>query len=91
MADVQQCPKQLVDIRSDHDFIETVETGARLRNRVSLKVANLKQATEVIVRNHYLHRGRTMAQLPYWIQLDDNVIGVMNYSYPRMSASFMGV
>ncbi len=40
----------------------------KLRDRVGLRIANLKQATEVIVRNHYLHRGRTMAQLPYWIR-----------------------
>ncbi len=65
-------------------------TGQRLRNRVSLEVANLKEATAVIAKNHYLHRGRTMAQLPYWITLDGEQVGVVLYAYPRMSARFEG-
>lgn len=62
----------------------------RLRDRVGLRIGNLKQVTEVIVRNHYLHRGRTMAQMPYWITLDDEPVGVLLYAYPRMSARFCG-
>lgn len=60
------------------------------RNRISLQIANLKEATKVIVENHYLHRGRTMAQLPYWVVLDDKRVGVMLFAYPRMSAKFQG-
>ena len=43
-------------------------TAGRLRDRVSLEVAPLKDATQVIVENHYLHRGRTMAQIAYSIR-----------------------
>ena len=55
-----------------------------------MQVANLKEATAVIVQNHYLHRGRTMAQLPYWIQLDGERVGVLLFSLPRMSAKYQG-
>ena len=61
-----------------------------LRRRVALESANLKQDTQVIVRYHYLHRGRTMAQLPYWILLDGKRVGGLLFSLPRMSASFCG-
>jgi len=63
---------------------------SKLRNRVELEVADLREATAVIVRNHYLHRGRTMAQMPYWILLDRDRAGVLLYAYPRMSAGFQG-
>jgi hypothetical protein len=53
-------------------------------------MADLKQATAVIVEKHYLHRGRTMAQLPYWILLDGERVGVLLFSLPRMSANFQG-
>jgi len=59
-----------------------------LRRRVGLEIANLKQATAVIVAHHYLHRGRTMAQLPYWVTLDGIRIGVLLFSLPRMSVPF---
>lgn len=62
----------------------------KLRDRVSLEVANLREATAVIVKYHYLHRGRTMAQLPYWINLDGVRVGVLLFSYPRMSVHFQG-
>jgi hypothetical protein len=62
----------------------------RLRDRVQLEIANLREATAVIVQHHYLHRGRTMAQLPYWINLDGNRCGVLLYAYPRMSVPFEG-
>ena len=61
-----------------------------LRNRTSLAVAELKEATAIIVKNHYLHRGRTMAQLAYWIMLDNVRSGVLLFSYPRMSVTFRG-
>jgi hypothetical protein len=59
--------------------------------RVSLTVADLKQATRIIVKYHYLHRGRTMAQLPYWINVDDVAVGVILYSLPRLSVPLDGV
>ena len=62
----------------------------RLPDRLQLAPAILKEATAVIVANHYLHRGRTMAQLPYWITLDGDRIGVMLFALPRMSAVFHG-
>jgi hypothetical protein len=64
--------------------------SGRLRDRVGLTVANLKEATEVIVKNHYLHRGRTMAQMPYWVCLDGERVGVLLYALPRMSVKFQG-
>lgn len=66
-----------------------IESG-RLRQRIDLEIAILKEATAVIVEYHYLHRGRTMAQLPYWITLDGQRCGVMLFAYPRMSATFHG-
>jgi hypothetical protein len=68
----------------------TAESPLRLRDRVGLRVAVLREATAVIVRNHYLHRGRTMAQLAYWITLDDEPVGVLLFAYPRMSRPFQG-
>ena len=62
----------------------------KLRNRIALEVANLKEATEVIVKNHYLHRGRTMAQMPYWINLDGHRQGVLLFSLPRLSVRYQG-
>ena len=62
----------------------------RLRGRMRLEVADLKEATEVIVKNHYLHRGRTMAQMPYWINVDGERQGVLLFSLPRMSVQYNG-
>ncbi len=67
-----------------------MENGLKLKNRVDLEIANLKEATALIVEKHYLHRGRTMAQLPYWILLDGRRVGVLLFSLPRMSARFQG-
>lgn len=68
------------------------QTGGviKVRDRVQLRIANLKEATQVIIEKHYLHRGRTMAQLPYWIVVDGQRRGVMLFAYPRMSATFHG-
>lgn len=68
----------------------TTGPEAGLKKRLDLTIAPLKEATEFIVRHHYLHRGRTMAQLPYWIELDSRRIGVMLYAYPRLSVRFHG-
>ena len=62
----------------------------KLRERVNLEIANLKEATEVIVANHYLRRGRTMAQMPYWITLDAERIGVLLFALPRLSVHYQG-
>lgn len=69
---------------------EQEREAPKLRDRVDLEVANLKEATEVIVKNHYLHRGRTMAQLPYWINLDGERSGVLLFALPRFSVEYQG-
>ena len=61
-----------------------------LRDRIFLEVANLKKATALIVKNHYLHRGRTMAQMPYWIMLDGERVGVLLFALPRLSVPYQG-
>jgi len=66
-------------------------SSGNLSKRVTLAVADLKQATRIIVVYHYLHRGRTMAQLPYWILIDDVPVGVILYSLPRLSVPLDGV
>lgn len=68
----------------------TTVSEAGLRDRVQLVIAPLKEATGLIVRNHYLHRGRTMAQLAYWIVMEGRRIGVLLYAYPRLSVTFQG-
>lgn len=50
----------------------------------------LKEATALIVEKHYLHRGRTMAQLPYWITLGGDRVGVLLFALPRLSVQFHG-
>ena len=62
----------------------------KLRDRLSLSIANLKEATHTIIVNHYLHRGRTMAQMPYWITLDGERIGVLLFALPRLSVHYQG-
>ena len=61
-----------------------------LRQRVGLEIADLKEATKVIVENHYLHRGRTMGQIAYWITLDGHRCGVFLFALPRLSVNFRG-
>jgi hypothetical protein len=46
-------------------FEKVVNQDNSLKNRIGLEVANLQEATKVIVENHYLHRGRTMGQIAY--------------------------
>lgn len=62
----------------------------KLRTRLSLEIANLKEATALIVEKHYLHRGRTMAQMPYWIVLDGKRVGVFLFALPRLSVAYQG-
>ena len=63
---------------------------AKLRDRLSLEIASLKEATALIVEKHYLHRGRTMAQMPYWITLDGERVGVFLFALPRLSVTYQG-
>lgn len=65
-----------------------MENGLKLKNRVDLEIANLKEATALIVEKHYLHRGRTMAQLPYWILLDGRRVGVLLLPCPGCQPNF---
>ncbi len=72
-------------------FINKSDSAStKLRDRLSLQVANLKEATTLIVERHYLHRGRTMAQMPYWIMLDEVRVGVLLFALPRLSVSYQG-
>ena len=44
----------------------------------------------MIVAHHYLHRGRTMAQVAYWILSGPTRAGVLIYAYPRLSVAYAG-
>ena len=65
--------------------------NGKISDRLTLDVANLKQATRIVVYYHYLHRGRTMAQLPYWILVDKQPVGVILYSLPRVSVPLFDI
>ena len=60
--------------------------AGKLSKRLTLEVAETKEATRIVVVYHYLHRGRTMAQLHYWILVDGIRVGVMSFAYPRLSS-----
>ena len=77
--------KELLWIKSFGRYPNFDPDADKLSSRVSLKIADLKQATRIIVYYHYLHRGRTMAQLPYWVFVDNVPVGVILYSFPRLS------
>jgi hypothetical protein len=83
--------EELEWIESFGKYMDYDPTLGKLSARLSLEVANLRQATQIIVYHHYLHRGRTMAQLPYWIRLDHTRIGVMLFAYPRLSVPLFGI
>ena len=61
-----------------------------LRSRVSLAIAPLAEANRVFIEHHYLHRGRTMAQLAYWIEVDRTRVGALLFALPRLSVPFRG-
>ena len=63
----------------------------KLSKRLSLQLADLKESSKIIKRHHYLHRGRTMSQLPYWICIDGEKVGVLLYSLPRISNAIDGI
>jgi hypothetical protein len=84
--------------RSEMDWIRRFgrypdyEPGkGKLSTRLTLEVADLKLATRIIVYYHYLHRGRTMAQLAYWIRVDGIQVGVLLFSLPRISVPLDGI
>lgn len=66
-------------------------SAGKLSARLILHEANLREATRVIVHYHYLHRGRTMAQLSYWIMVDHAPVGVLLFALPRLSATLYGI
>ena len=63
----------------------------KLSLRLTLEIADLKDASKIIKRHHYLHRGRTMSQIPYWISIDKIRVGVLLYSLPRISSPVDGI
>ncbi len=71
-------------------MFESKASATSLRDRITLDIADLKEATKVIVENHYLHRGRTMAQMPYWIMFDNARAGVLLFALPRLSVPYQG-
>ena len=66
-------------------------TNEKLSKRLTLEIADLKESSKIIKRHHYLHRGRTMSQLPYWICIDGERVGVLLYSLPRVSNPIDGI
>jgi len=65
--------------------------AGKLSKRLTLEIAEIKGATRMLVVYHYLHRGRTMAQLHYWILIDGIKVGVLSFAYPRLSAELFDV
>jgi hypothetical protein len=66
-------------------------TMGKLSLRLTLEIADLKDSNLIIIHHHYLHRSRTMGQLPYWICIDKVRVGVISYSLPRVSNSVDGI
>jgi hypothetical protein len=71
-------------------FENVIDQEVSLKVRIGLEIANLQEATKVIVENHYLHRGRTMGQIAYWVTLDGQRCGVLLFALPRLSVNFRG-
>ena len=63
----------------------------KLSKRLTLEIAPLKESSLVIIHHHYLHRTRTMSQLPYWIFIDGIPVGVILYSLPRVNVPIDGI
>ena len=66
-------------------------TFAKLSRRLTIEIAPLKESSLVIIHHHYLHRTRTMSQLPYWIFIDGIPVGVILYSLPRVNVPIDGI
>jgi len=85
----------------DHMQLEWIEnfgqfqnfdaTKSKLSKRLSLRLANLKESSLIIIHHHYLHRTRTMSQLSYWICIDEIPVGVILYSLPRINVPIDGI
>jgi len=72
--------------------LETFDPSkGKLSKRLTLKIADLKDSNLIIIHHHYLHRSRTMGQLPYWICIDEIPVGVISYSLPRISNQVDGI
>ena len=81
--------------------LEWIENFGRLQNfdpsqlklskRLTLEIAPLKESSLIIIHHHYLHRTRTMSQLPYWIFIDGIPVGVLLYSLPRINVPIDGI
>ena len=84
-------PGEMAWIRSFGHYPDFDPTSGRMSTRLMLEIADLKLATRVIVYYHYLHRGRTMAQLPYWILVDGLRVGLLLFSLPRLSVPLDGI
>jgi hypothetical protein len=63
----------------------------KLSLRLTLEIEDLKDSNLIIIHHHYLHRSRTMGQLPYWISIDKVRVGVISYSLPRVSNPIDGI
>jgi hypothetical protein len=79
---------ELISHFGNYDNFDILE--GKISDRLSIEIANLKEATHVIVYHHYLHRGRTMGQLPYWILIDGIRVGVVLFALPRLSVPIEG-
>ncbi len=66
-------------------------TNEKLSKRLTLEIADLKDSNLIIIHHHYLHRSRTMGQLPYWICIDKIRVGVISFSLPRVSNPVDGI
>ncbi len=66
-------------------------SNGKLSKRLTLEIAPLKESSLIIIHHHYLHRTRTMSQLPYWIFIDGIPVGVILYSIPRVSVPIDGI
>ena len=66
-------------------------TKEKLSKRLTLEIADLKSSSKIIKQHHYLHRGRSMSQLSYWICIDGERVGVLLYSMPRISSAVDGI
>ena len=84
-------PSEWAWIRSFGRYPDFDPSAGKVSGRLTLHGANLPEATRIIVHYHYLHRGRTMAQLPYWIMLDRVPIGVLLFALPRLSATLYDI
>jgi hypothetical protein len=83
-------PQELVWIKDFGRYADFDPRVGGVSGRLSIEIADLKMATRVIVYHHYLHRGRTMAQLPYWVRVDGVLVGVVLYALPRLSVPLDG-